>query len=151
MPASPGTLGRVLGLDLGTVRIGLAVSDPLGLTAQPAGVLSRTSLARDLASLAAYVREREVERVIVGHPRRLSGVAGREAARAATFARRLAHVLGGIPVELWDERLTTAEAQRALLAADVSRERRRQVVDAMAAALILQGWMDARRDARRDE
>ena len=139
----PETLGRVLGLDLGTVRVGLALSDPLGWTAQPAGVLRRVSLAQDLETLATYVRDRQVERVIVGYPRRLSGEAGPEAGRAAAFARRLAEVLGGVPVELWDERLTTAEAERALLAADVSRRRRREVVDAMAAALILQGWMDA--------
>jgi putative Holliday junction resolvase len=132
-------------VDLGTVRIGLALSDPLGMTAQPAGVLLRGAPAADLASLAAYVRDREVERVIVGHPRRLSGEVGPAAARAESFARRLGHALGGVPVELWDERLTTAEAERTLVAADVSRRRRRQVVDAMAAALILQAWMDAHR------
>jgi putative Holliday junction resolvase len=132
-------------VDLGTVRIGLALSDPLGVTAQPAGVLVRGALAADLASLAAYVRDREVERVIVGHPRRLSGEVGPAAARAEAFARRLGHALGAVPVELWDERLTTAEAERTLVAADVSRRRRRQVVDAMAAALILQAWMDAHR------
>jgi putative Holliday junction resolvase len=132
-------------VDLGTVRIGLALSDPLGMTAQPAGVLVRRALAADLASLAAYVRDREVERVIVGHPRRLSGEVGPAAARAEAFARRLGHALGAVPVELWDERLTTAEAERTLVAADVSRRRRRQVVDAMAAALILQAWMDAHR------
>lgn len=127
------------------MRIGLALSDPLGMTAQPAGVLVRRALAADLASLAAYVRDREVERVIVGHPRRLSGEVGPAAARAEAFARRLGHALGTVPVELWDERLTTAEAERTLVAADVSRRRRRQVVDALAAALILQAWMDAHR------
>lgn len=128
------------------MRIGLALSDPLGVTAQPAGVLRRSSLARDLATLADYIRTHEVERVVIGHPRRLSGEVGPEAARAEAFARRLEATLGGIPVDLWDERLTTAEAQRTLVAADVSRRRRREVVDAMAAALILQGWMDARRE-----
>ena len=126
------------------MRIGLALSDPLGVTAQPAGVLRRNGLARDLDSLAAYIRSHDVERVVIGHPRRLSGEAGPEAARAEAFARRLRDRLAGVPVDLWDERLTTAEAQRTLLAADVSRRRRREVVDAMAAALILQGWMDAR-------
>lgn len=127
------------------MRIGLALSDPLGVTAQPAGVLRRSSLARDLASLADYIRTHEVERVVIGYPRRLSGEAGPEAARAEAFARRLGAALDRIPIDLWDERLTTAEAQRTLLEADVSRRRRREVVDAMAAALILQGWMDARR------
>ena len=140
----PRAQGRVLGIDLGTVRIGLALTDPLGLTAQPAGVLRRQGLKRDLVSLATYVRDHGVERVVVGHPRRLSGEVGREATRAEAFARRLQEALGGLPVELRDERLTTAEAQRTLLAADVSRSRRREVVDAMAAALILQGWIDAR-------
>lgn len=127
------------------MRIGLALSDPLGVTAQPAGVLRRSSLARDLASLADYIRTHEVERVVIGYPRRLSGEAGPEAARAEAFARRLGAALDRIPIDLWDERLTTAEAQRTLVEADVSRRRRREVVDAMAAALILQGWMDARR------
>ena len=127
------------------MRIGLALSDALGVTAQPAGVLRRNGLARDLASLTAYIRSHEVERVVVGYPLRLSGEAGPEAARAQAFAGRLRDRLGDVPVDLWDERLTTAEAQRTLVAADVSRRRRREVVDAMAAALILQGWMDARR------
>ena len=127
------------------MRIGLALSDTLGVTAQPAGVLRRSSLARDLASLADYIRTHEVERVVIGYPRRLSGEAGPEAARAEAFARRLGAALDRIPIDLWDERLTTAEAQRTLVEADVSRRRRREVVDAMAAALILQGWMDARR------
>ena len=127
------------------MRIGLALSDDLRLTAQPAGVLRRKNLPADLEALAAYARDHHVERVIVGHPRRLSGEAGPEAGRAESFARRLGGALPGIPVELWDERLTTAEAQRTLLAADVSRRRRREVVDAMAASLILQGWMDAHR------
>lgn len=113
------------------------------MTAQPAGVLRRTALARDLRSLADYIRSHEVERVVVGYPRRLSGEVGPEAARAEAFARRL-HEAVHLPVDLWDERLTTAEAQRTLIAADVSRRRRREVVDAMAAALILQGWIDAR-------
>jgi len=127
------------------VRIGLALSDPLGVTAQPAGVLKRSRLARDLESLTDYIRSHEVVRVVVGYPRRLSGEAGPAAARAEAFAGRLRDRLGDVPVDLWDERLTTAEAQRTLVAADVSRRRRREVVDAMAAALILQGWMEARR------
>lgn len=127
------------------MRIGLALSDPLGVTAQPAGFLRRSSLARDLAGLTAYIRSHDVERVVIGYPRRLSGEVGPAAVRAEAFAARLRDALAEIPVELWDERLTTAEAQRTLVEADVSRRRRREVVDAMAAALILQGWMDARR------
>ena len=135
--------GRTLGIDLGSVRIGLALSDPLGLTAQPAGHLKSGGLARDLVAIAATVRREGVVRVIVGHPRTLSGERGPSAARAEAFAEALRAALGGVPVDLWDERLTTAQAQRVLSSADVSRSRRREAVDAMAAAILLQSYLDA--------
>lgn len=136
---------RTLALDLGDVRIGLALSDPLGITAQPAGVLERKRSRRDLESIAALVRDREVGRVVVGHPLLLSGVAGSRARDAEQFARELRALIPDVPVELWDERLTTKEAERVLIRGDATRKRRREVIDALAAVLILDGYMGSRR------
>jgi putative Holliday junction resolvase len=135
--------GRVLGLDLGDVRIGVAVSDPLGLTAQPEPHLRRIGPRKDLDQVRQLVERHGVERVIVGHPLLMSGESGERARQAEAFAERLREHLGGTPVELWDERLTTVQAERTLLTDNVRRDRRKQVVDGMAAALILQSWLDA--------
>jgi putative holliday junction resolvase len=137
-----GRAPRVLALDLGTVRVGLALSDPLRLTAQPAGKIDRRSLKRDLAPLLAIVRDNDVATVVVGHPLLMSGEAGARAQDAEAFVARLRAQLA-CPVVLWDERLTSVQANRALLEGDVSRKRRREVVDAAAAALLLQSWLDA--------
>lgn len=133
---------RVLGVDLGSVRVGLALSDPLGLTAQPQGWLPRNALAKDLGPLARLVEERGIGTIVVGHPRTLAGKVGPAAADAEAFAARLAETLP-CRVVLWDERLTTAQAQRALLEGDLRRARRREVVDAAAASILLQSWLDA--------
>lgn len=140
-----GGRGRVLGVDLGDVRIGLAISDPLGLTAQPLGRLPAASARDRLARLAAIVRERDVVRVVVGHPLLLSGEAGTRARASEAFVERLRGEVA-CPVDLWDERLTTAQAERALIEGDVRRGRRREVVDAAAAAILLQSWLDAHPD-----
>jgi putative Holliday junction resolvase len=135
-------------LDLGDVRIGLAISDELGLTAQPAGVYTRRSARADLDALATLVAERDIRAIVVGLPLLLSGEPGARAQAAQAFAEHLRGRLPDMPVELWDERLTTAEAQRTLIAADVSRRRRREVVDSMAAVLILQGYLDRQPQAQ---
>jgi putative Holliday junction resolvase len=136
--------GRVLCIDLGRVRVGLAVSDPLRVTAQPAGFLARRELARSLTPLGDLAAAREVSTIVVGHPLLLSGERGAAAEEAEQFAARVRDELGR-PVHLWDERLTTAQATRALIEGGVRRGRRREVVDAAAATLILQSWLDARR------
>ncbi|HEX6851481.1 MAG TPA: Holliday junction resolvase RuvX [Candidatus Polarisedimenticolaceae bacterium] len=138
--------GRRLALDLGDRRIGLALSDPTGVLASPHGLIERRSWRRDVEAVAAIVREHEVVEVVVGWPRTLSGDVGERAQLAEEFAQRLRTRLG-VPVVLWDERLTTVEAQRTLIAGGVRRERRRQVVDAMAASLILQGYLEAQRSS----
>ena len=141
--------GRVLALDLGTVRLGLALSDPLGITAQPAGYLRRRGEASDPEAIRALVSEHDVGLVVVGHPLLLSGARGARAEDAERFAGRLRSRLPeDVAVSLWDERLTTAEAERILVADRVRRRRRREVVDAMAAVLILQSWLDAHAGAR---
>jgi len=134
---------RVMGLDYGERRIGVALSDPLGLTAQPLATLDRTaSLDADLAALAALARDHAVTRIVIGLPLGLDGAHGERARVTEKFARRLERA-SGLPVESWDERLTSVQAERALLEADLSRRRRRQVIDRAAAMLILQSWLDA--------
>jgi putative Holliday junction resolvase len=132
---------RVIAVDLGTRRMGVAVTDGLGLTAQPHATLARHGGQRDLDAIAAVVRQLEAERVILGLPLDPEGNRGRAAKAAEAFAERLRAVLT-VPVELIDESFTTVEAEEVLLAADLSRARRKQVVDRVAAALILRRWLD---------
>ncbi len=141
---------RTLGLDFGTKTIGVAVSDGLGLTAQTVTTIRRTSLKADLAALGELVREYEAECFVVGLPLNMDGSEGPRAESTRKFADTLTQALG-LPVELWDERLSTVAAQRTLLEADLSRAKRREVIDQMAAQFILQGWLDARRPASSEE
>lgn len=134
---------RTLGLDFGTKTIGVAASDALGLTAQVVTTIRRTSLKADLAALGELVREYEAERFVVGLPLNMDGSEGPRAEATRKFTDILTQALG-LPVELWDERLSTVAAQRTLLEADLSRAKRREVIDQMAAQFILQGWLDAR-------
>ncbi len=134
---------RIAALDVGEVRIGVAVSDELGLTAQPVGVVRRTGGRRDLEALGSVLAPYAPERLVVGLPLDMNGSEGPAAARVRVFAGRVGDALG-LPVEFWDERLTTVAAERTLLEADMSRRRRRQVVDKLAAALILQGYLARR-------
>jgi putative holliday junction resolvase len=135
---------RVLGLDLGTKRIGVAVSDRSGTIASPLVVLERgRSRAADHARIAELVSAEEAERVVVGLPISLSGADGPAARAARKEAAALATVVG-VPVETHDERLTTVTAERRLAERGVRGKRRRAVVDKAAAAVILQSWLDAR-------
>jgi putative holliday junction resolvase len=136
---------RALGLDLGSKRIGVAVSDRSGTIATPLTVISRGRSRRDdHARIAALVREEEAEVVVVGLPRSLSGGTGPAARAATTEIEALASVVG-VPVETYDERFTTVTAERALAEGGVRGRARREVVDKVAAAVILQSWLDARR------
>ncbi|MCP3061942.1 Holliday junction resolvase RuvX [Myxococcus sp. K38C18041901] len=134
---------RTLGLDFGTKTIGVAVSDGLGLTAQGVTTIRRTSLKADLAALGALAREHEADRFVLGLPLNMDGSEGPRAEASRKFADAVTQTLG-IQVELWDERLSTVAATRTLLEADVSRARRKEVIDQVAAQFILQGWLDAR-------
>jgi putative Holliday junction resolvase len=136
-------LGRVIGIDLGAKRIGVAVTDALGLAALPHATIARHGGRRDLDAIAAVVRETGAERVVLGLPLSPEGEVGRAAKSAQTFAERLRAALP-VPVELIDESFSTVEAEEVLLEADVSRARRREVVDRLAAAVILRRWLDAR-------
>ena len=137
---------RVMGLDVGARRIGIALSDETGTIAQGKGVYRRRTPDEDVGYLAEKAREWGVGRIVVGLPLNMDGTEGEEARRAREFAAALEEAVG-IPVELWDERWTTAEAERVLVEADLSRRKRREVRDELAAVLILQSWLDAHRDA----
>lgn len=138
--------GRILALDVGRRRIGLALSDPLGITAQGLDTLQRTNLRTDLDALAALAAEKEVRRFLVGHPLHMSGREGRQAEYVREFAGRLEERTG-IPVEFRDERLTTVEAQRVLRESGVSLEKRKRAVDKLAAVILLEGYLDSLTDA----
>ena len=138
----PSTPGRILALDLGSRRIGLALSDELGLTAQGLPTLHRTTKQHDFDSLGRVIAEYGVERVVVGHPLNMNGSEGPRARQAALFARTLANRCE-LPVALWDERLTTRQAQRVLRESGVGLRKRTKAIDRMAAVLILQSYMDS--------
>ena len=132
---------RFLAMDVGAKRIGLAVSDPLGITAQGLGVLPRKDRSKVLAQLLEVARKWQVQRVVVGLPRHMDGRLGDAAPEILKLAGDLGEALG-VRVVTWDERLTTVEAERVLLQADLSRRRRRQVLDQQSAVLILQNYLD---------
>ena len=142
--ASTGALvARVLGFDVGDRRIGLAISDPLGYTAQPLFTLHRAGRRADLKSVARVLRKHGVTEAVVGNPLYMSGDQSPQAVKAQAFAEDLRTEFG-LTVHLWDERLTSAEANRLLRETDLSIEKRGKAVDRMAAVLILQGWMEHR-------
>lgn len=134
---------RILALDVGEKRIGLAVSDPLGITAQGLMVLTRQNQESDLSRLREVAQEYQVQEILVGLPRHMDGRPGKQADAVLELARTLGESLG-IPVTPWDERLTTMQAERVLIQADLSRQRRRRVVDQVAAVLILQSYLEYR-------
>jgi putative holliday junction resolvase len=145
--------GRILGLDVGSRRIGIAVSDALGITAQGLETLQRQNKRQDLAALERVIREYEVREIVVGLPLRMSGVEGTQSEKMQGFAEELRKRFR-LPVHLWDERLTSAEANRLLRETELSIEKRAKAVDRMAAVLILQGWMENRllaSDSRRPD
>lgn len=133
---------RAVGLDLGTKTIGLAVSDELGLTAQGLKTLERKSLKKDVSALVELAKDYQADRFILGLPLNMDGTEGPRAAATRKFGDALAEA-SALLVIYQDERLTTVAAQRVLLEGDVSRRKRREVIDQVAATLILQGWLDA--------
>lgn len=135
--------GRILGLDVGSRRIGVAVTDPLGITAQGLETLQRRNKRHDLAALEKLVRQHGIREIVIGLPLRMSGEAGTQSDKMQQFAEDLRKHFG-LPVHLYDERLTSAEANRLLRETDLSIAKRAKAVDRMAAVLILQGWMQSR-------
>ena len=132
---------RIIGLDVGEKTLGVAVSDELGLTAQGLNVHKRTSLAADLAFLRELIADYQATAIVVGLPKNMDGSLGPQAQKTLAFVERVRQICA-IPIVMWDERLTTREAERVLLEANTSRRRRKQVRDRLAAQLILQSYLD---------
>ncbi len=133
---------RVLALDLGKKRIGLALSDPMGITAQGLPNLERTNKRSDVAQLATLVREREVGLILMGNPVNMRGTEGRQSAWVREFAAALEKETG-LPIRFWDERLTTVEAGRVLRASGISIEKRAAAIDRLSAVILLQSYLDS--------
>jgi putative Holliday junction resolvase len=135
--------GRVLALDVGKRRIGLAISDGLGLTAQGLPTLERTTIREDLTHLAELTAEREVGLFLIGDPLHMSGDQSRQAQYIRDFAARLSERTG-VPVKFWDERLTTVQAHRVLRESGISIEKRAKAIDKLAAVILLESYLDSR-------
>ncbi len=134
---------RILGLDVGEKTIGVAVSDELGLTAQGVEVIRRTSPAADFRRLTEIIAAYGADTILIGLPKNMNGTIGPRGEAVQRFAAEVAATFPAQAVKLWDERLSTVAAERALLEADLSRRRRREVIDKMAAVFILQGYLDS--------
>ena len=133
---------RILGLDIGSKTIGVAVSDELCLIAQGVTTLKRKGLDHDISELRKLIEEREVEKIVIGLPKNMNNTLGPAAEMVLSFIEEL-NKHSAIPVITWDERLSTVAAEKALLEADMSRKKRKQVIDKVAAQLILQGYLDS--------
>jgi putative Holliday junction resolvase len=135
--------GRLIGFDYGSKRMGVAVSDPLGISAQPMPAIKREGDRKDIETIAEMARRYEAAGFVIGLPLHEDGNEGKMAEMVRRFAGKLTEATG-LPVELWDERFTTAQAERTLIDAGVRREKRKEVRDSMSAVFILQGVLDLR-------
>lgn len=133
---------RILALDLGKKRIGLAISDPLGLTAQGLPTHQRTTIREDIAAIAAIAQQHEVAFILMGYPLHMTGNAGRQAHYTQDFAERIT-ARTGLPIRYWDERLTSVEAGRVLKESGISIEKRAKAVDRLSAVILLASYLDA--------
>ena len=143
---------RLMGLDYGSKTVGVAVSDPLGLTAQGVETVWRkqeNKLRQTMARIEELISAYQVERIVLGYPKNMNNTVGERAVKSLEFKEKL-EKRTGLPVVMWDERLTTAEAERTLMETGVRRENRKQFLDQMAAVLILQGYLD-RMNMNKDE
>ncbi len=132
---------RILGIDYGTVRTGLAISDTLGIIAQPSGLIKTSSLKELVNKISEKCKELAVKKIVIGLPRHMSGEESVSSIKARELGDKLKERLG-IPVCYCDERLSTCAAERALLEADMSREKRKEKIDSVAASIILQNYLD---------
>ena len=132
---------RIMALDVGSRTIGIACSDALLMTAQGIETIRRTSLENDFKRLSELISEYEVHELVVGMPKNMNGTKGERAEKTEEFVEKMKVVID-LPITFWDERLSTVMAERQLIAADVSRKKRKDVIDKMAAVVILQGYLD---------
>lgn len=148
-------LMRIVCLDIGSKRIGVAATDPLGLTAQPQGVLERRGGETDFERIMKICRERDAELLLVGVPLDAEGEEGAQAEKVRGYAAKLENYLRArglaLPLAFWDERYSTAEAEARLISADVSRTKRRRVIDKMAAVVILEDYLTANENSVSDD
>jgi putative Holliday junction resolvase len=140
---------RTMGLDIGSRRIGVAISDELGITAQGLKTISRTSKEGDFEEIRKIISEFQIGKIVVGLPKNMNGTLGKQAEIVLQWVRDLIEEVT-LPVETWDERLSTVEASKVLLEADVSRRKRKKAVDKLAAVIILQGYMDRSKNSDND-
>ena len=138
---------RILGLDVGKKTIGVAVSDPLGFTAQGITTIRREKKSKDIEELKKICDEYKVETIVIGLPKNMNGTIGFAGEKIQEFSELIKEEIG-IKIEFWDERLTTVAAHRAMLEADLSRGKRKKIVDKIAASYILQGYLDRISNAR---
>lgn len=140
--------GRILAIDYGEKNLGLAFSDLTGKIAQPAGKIIRANLDTDFKKIFQLIQEKEVKEIVIGLPKNLNGSLGEKAKETITFAEELKKFLSqqelSLPIVFWDERLTTKEAEKVLLTADLSRKKRKNVLDQLAACLILQNYLESK-------
>ena len=134
---------RIMSLDVGSRTIGIACSDALLMTAQGIETIRRTSLEKDFNRLQELISEYEVHELVVGMPKNMNGTKGERAEKTEAFVEKMQEVIS-TSVVFWDERLSTVMAEKSLIAADVSRKKRKEVIDKMAAVVILQGYLDSR-------
>ncbi len=146
---------RMIGLDFGSKTVGVAVSDPLGITAQPLETVTRSSenkLRRTLARIEEIIRQYDAKKIILGYPKNMNDTEGERVRKTLAFKESLERRTG-LPVQLWDERLSTVASEKILIESDIRRENRKTYVDQIAAAIILQGYLDylAFQDEKKEE
>lgn len=134
-------IGRIMGLDIGDKTIGVAVSDLMGMTAQGIKTIKRTSKKNDIEEIKQIIKEKQVNLIVSGLPKNMNGTVGPQGEKVQKFCELIKEETG-LEIEFWDERLTTVAAEKTLITADVSRKKRKNVIDMMAAVLILQGYLD---------
>jgi putative holliday junction resolvase len=140
---------RLMGLDVGSHTIGVAISDELGMTAQPIKTIRRKSKEEDVREIKAMIAEYEIIKIVVGLPKNMDGTLGKQAETTFRWIKALQEDIK-LPMITWDERLSTVGASKVLLEADLSREKRKKVIDKLAAVLILQGYLDKTRKPTND-
>lgn len=133
---------RILGLDVGDRTVGVALSDPLGFIAQGITTIRRKNIEYDLSELKKILEDNNVDTIVVGLPKNMNGTLGPQGEKVMEFCESI-KTITDIPIKMWDERLTTVAAHRAMLEADMSREKRKKIVDKVAATYILQGYLDS--------
>ena len=135
--------GRIMGLDIGDKTIGVAVSDLMGMTAQGVTTIKRIGKKKDIEAIKEIIKERQVNKIVSGLPKNMNGTIGPQGEKVQKFCELIKEETG-LEISFWDERLSTVAAERSLIEGDVSRQKRKKVIDMLAAVIILQGYLDSR-------